>query len=131
MTNPSGDGENFYWDPRADENTLYPKVELKAVRSRAGSLKGFKTLDGNSFVTYSDESGDISLNFGSYKFISVEDYTPEPIVVLDYDWNDNDYYYYDGYYNYYEYQGYYYTNEGDQDQYTYYYYNSGSNDDYT
>lgn len=45
LSNPSGDGEVFVWEPRVEGHPF----ELIAVRSKSGYVKGFKLLEGNPF----------------------------------------------------------------------------------
>lgn len=45
LTNPSGDGERFVWSPRVEGEPF----NMTAVRSKSGTVKGFKTFSDNPY----------------------------------------------------------------------------------
>lgn len=77
LTNPSGDGENFVIVPDSAEGEI---MELVVVRTREGTIKGFKVTDENStayesgftFLSYYEEDGYSELFANGVTYISVD-----------------------------------------------------------
>lgn len=86
LTNPTGDGERFVWTPRVEGDPF----NMTAVRSKSGTVKGFKTFSDNPyyksglrFITWYEEDGTKEMIANGVKYIGVKDYGIEEIKEIE------------------------------------------------
>ena len=83
LSNPSGDGETFVWTPRVEGDPF----NMIAVRSKSGSVKGFKLLQDNpyyssfKFLSWNEAEGKLEANGVVYS--AVAEYQEEKLVEIE------------------------------------------------